>query len=187
MIENHITSASSVCTDSVAGGAIAAQHLIDRGRKKIGIVSGSVEGDFGSALARYNGFLEVKQTQGAHLAPPDFIKINDYSFEEGQRCFQTILDHNLDGVFCAAGDWVAMGILDCAKKQGIKIPDRFALVAYDNIIASGLISPALTTISQPLETIGRHALALCIDALKSDTFELVHTVYKPELVIRETS
>lgn len=189
LVENTKPQVCSVKSDSFTGGYQATRHLLERGRTRIGIVSGTFEDseDSSSARDRYAGYVKALEEAGLVPSPGSFIPIRDYYFEEGQEAVKHIIGNNLDGIFCAAGDMVAMGILDGAKKQGLKLPEAFSLVGYDNLIISSLIQPSLTTVSQPLQAMGRQALFMCMEALQQGKYEPVHTVYQPELVIRESS
>lgn len=189
LVENTKAQVCSVKSDSFTGGYLATKHLIERGRKRIAIVSGTFEDseDTSSARERHAGYLKALQEAGLTSSPDMFLPIRDYYFEEGQEAARLIAEGSFDGVFCAAGDMVAMGILDGSKKLGRVPPEAFSLIGYDNLIISSLIQPALSTVNQPLQAMGRQALFMCMEALQQGKYDPVHTVYQPELVIRESS
>jgi LacI family fructose operon transcriptional repressor len=60
-----------------------------------------------------------------------------------------------------------MGLLRAVRAAGLRIPEDIALAGFDNEPWTGLVEPGLTVIEQPLEEIGRTAMALLFERLRA--------------------
>ena len=93
--------------------------------------------------------------------PKNIFFIEDYYFEEGQIVFKRMerCGREIDGIFCAAGDIVASGIMLAAKSEHVNIPGEISIIGYDDIVSSSMIDPPLTSVRQPLFQIGKNGYA----------------------------
>jgi LacI family transcriptional regulator len=90
-------------------------------------------------------------------------------------------------VFCA-NDLLALGLMRGLMKQGISIPRDIALVGYDDVEFSSMLSIPLTSIQQPKYELGRTAAELFLDEVNNPTtHQHKHIVYQPKLIVRESS
>jgi DNA-binding LacI/PurR family transcriptional regulator len=92
-----------------------------------------------------------------------------------------------DGLFCAAGDMCAMGVLKAARENRVPIPEQMALIGYDDIEAAKTSKPPLTTVRQPIEQMAIKAYEMI--TLEKDSLLLSgkKVMFKPELVKRESA
>jgi hypothetical protein len=116
-----------------------------------------------------------------------WIVPGDYDVASGVQGIVTLLDerkvsiHSLDGVV-AANDCMALGALEELRNRGVDVPGQLALVGFDDIQSARVARPALTTVRQPSEQMGREAfrrLASMSDARASGSI-----VLPTELVVR---
>ena len=89
-----------------------------------------------------------------------------------------------DAVFCAAGDLVALGVMEQAIAMGLAIPKHFSLIGYDNNEVSSLVKPPLTTVKQPIVQMSREAMLIAYEAMEGMLKKEKHIVFEPELIIR---
>ena len=175
--------------DNEKGAYLAATHLISRGYKKIGMIM-EQESSFMdlSQKERLRGFRRAMKEAGLPFDASHILGIDNYYFEEGEELLRQFTKETLpfDALFCAAGDMVAMGVLFEARRQGLKIPEEMGLVGYDDIQASSLVSPSLTTIRQPLQMMGERLLKEALRVLQGKEGEM-DIIFEPEIVIRESS
>jgi LacI family transcriptional regulator len=91
----------------------------------------------------------------------------------------------------AFDDLTALGAIRALTKAGIKVPEECSVVGFDDVALSALSAPALTTVRQPLETMGSTAVNIVMDAIKAgrENREVTSASLKlhPELVIREST
>ena len=82
-------------------------------------------------------------------------------------------------------DRFALGVMQAASELGLRIPEDFSLLGYDNIVYASLPRINLTSISHHKRTLGRMAVNRLIARIEGDTAEY-HDILEPELIIRGT-
>lgn len=189
VIDEAAPQAIEIQLNNYRGGYLAGEHLIASGRSRIALVLGD-KGDLGlSQRERMRGFQRALEDHGVQASEDLFCYIADYYFEEGQALFSRLrpaLDR-MDAVFFAAGDLVAMGFMLEARGVGLSIPAQLSIVGYDDIPSAGLVSPALTTVRQPLIQIGKAAYEEAVKALETGEYEVRSIVYEPQLILRDSA
>ncbi|MEV0070891.1 LacI family DNA-binding transcriptional regulator [Amycolatopsis sp. NPDC050768] len=186
---------ASVSIDHVAGGRLAAAHLIEQGRKRIGFVSSSLE--LKQVADRLNGALSA-----VHAAPGvtlEVIPVPERSVEAGIACAEALVrrpaTERPDALFCA-NDLLAIGVVQAfVGANVVRVPADIAVVGYDDIeFARSTIVP-LTTISTPQAELGTAVADLLfseIDALNSagnapGGLPRPQIEFSPELVVRAST
>jgi LacI family transcriptional regulator len=189
IIERRIDGISCVRTDNEKGAYMAAEHLIKSGRKNIGIVCGHLDCyDCVNARERNTGFMKAINDYGLKLDKRNCAN-SWYEFNDGATAMKEIYEKGgrPDAVFCASGDPVAFGFMKEAQRMGIKVPQDMAVVGYDDILASSLVYPALTTVRQPITEMGKQALNIMVKTINGELKEATTTTFEPELIIRESA
>ena len=141
----------AVVTDDVRGGFLATKYLLDRGHKKIAVITGPNE--ISSSLSRLEGYKKALDFAGISL-DKSLIYEGDYHFESGERLAKKIFKENkdVDAIF-ALNDLMAYGVYRASNECGIKIGKDISLIGYDDNLFSSLISPGLTTIRQDIDSL----------------------------------
>lgn len=177
---------SSVSVDDVAGGRMAAEHLIAQGRRRIAFVGGPLQ--LRQASDRLDG---ARQAVAEH---PDVelrvIEIDALSVIAGRAAGAAIVESadRPDAVF-AANDLVAMGVLQALMMQGagIRVPEDIALIGYDDIdFASAAVVP-LSSIRQPSALIGQTAVEILLEEAADASIAPRQVEFVPELVVRAST
>lgn len=194
LLENRMKGAHSVNVDNFKGAFLATEYLIKSGRKKIGIISGGFDV---KSIWRYNysserrmeGFKAALKKHGLKLQDENIEMIYNYSSKEGSEVFDRFVQKGVkvDAIFCASGDATAMGVMKRAKELKIRIPQKLAIIGFDNKEYSENLNPALTTVSQPIEKIGFAAFDLALNAIDGKIKKETHILFDPELIIRESA
>lgn len=168
-----------VRTNEVKGGYLAAERLIDIGRRRLAFAGEMQAGLTHDVIAmRYRG--ASKACELAEITPIEPVDVKT-SFEEGYRAAERLVKMKADGIVAPA-DFLAAGILDGLADLGVKVPDDIAVVGYDNLPISRLIRPRLTTIDQGLAEKVKAVVAL----IRERAGGIVRTI-DPHLVVRETA
>ncbi|WP_307852610.1 LacI family DNA-binding transcriptional regulator [Glaciihabitans sp. dw_435] len=179
---------SSVSVDDVAGGRMAAEHLIAIGRRRIAFVGGPVQ------IRQVSDRLEgaraaVAEHPGVEL---ETLVTDALTVIEGRRVGTEIRERTPldrpDAIF-AANDLVAMGVLQALMMQGapVSVPGDIALIGYDDIdFASAAVVP-LTSIRQPSALIGQMAVEIVLEEAADPELAPRQIEFQPELVIREST
>ncbi|MBK9394845.1 MAG: LacI family DNA-binding transcriptional regulator [Uliginosibacterium sp.] len=172
--------------DSALGAKLATELLLDRGCRRPGIISSQTQenGRLKCNPGRVSTFFKLCAERGVAAQQRS---IHEFRFESGQALAASIVAEAWDGVFCAAGDMVAIGIMAGCRALGVRIPEDLRVVGYDDLLVSSMVQPALTTIAQPLETMGREAVRLCFNAPAEERYTPVSRCFTPRLVQRDSA
>ena len=194
LIENFMKNAHTVNTDNKKGGFMAAEYLLKTGRKRIALITGGIKegsraGFSYAAVERKKGFEEALKAGGAALGAEFTEFSSEYTIEEGEAIFDRLIGKKIrfDAVFCASGDATAVGVMESAKKRGMKVPDDLAVVGYDDIMYSAYFNPPLTTVRQQIGRLGAAAFDTAVEAVEGKLKSFKHTTIEPELIIRRSA
>ncbi|MBQ8237448.1 MAG: LacI family DNA-binding transcriptional regulator [Oscillospiraceae bacterium] len=170
-----------VCCDYYQGGRVAMEHLIDCGCERIVCIKGPQR--IFSAKARYEGYRDVCRERGI----TERTVCCDYDFHAGLSMTEELLRlyPDVDGII-ACNDVVALSTYKILHRKSISVPEQVQLIGFDDIAWSSLFTPALTTVSQPIEQMARRAMELIIDH-KTTGEKGVEIVYPVQLTVRETT
>ena len=156
----------SISVDNRQGGDLAVQHLVDQGRKKIGIISGPP--DWWETRERLAGWQEALLRSGLEPVPQEDRpgRMVGRKRRAGHGTAAWNRTRKIEAVFASSDD-IALGALTAASQAGRRIPEDLALVGFDNIPQSAYFQPPLTTIDQPLSRTGRAAVDVLITRIES--------------------
>lgn len=76
-------------------------------------------------------------------------------------------DHKPDAIV-AATDMLAIGAMKYFNEASIRVPETVSIVGYDNIHLSSMISPALSTVAQPVDTIAHEAMTILMKKIEEN-------------------
>src|SRR4051794_20401030 len=132
--------------DNVLGGRLAAEHLLETGRRRIAVIAGPP--DMTAAADRLTGYHQAVARAGV---TPGRVAFGDFTRAAGERAMAELLagDPAIDGV-AAANDLMAVGALRALRAAGRRVPEDVAVVGYDDVELASLTEPALSTIHQPV-------------------------------------
>lgn len=178
---------SSVSVDDVAGGRLAAEHLLAGGRRRLAFVGGPFE--IRQVSDRHEGARQaVDAVAGARL---EVLETGALTVLEGRRIGEALVARDPadrpDAVF-AANDLVAMGLLQALVMKGsLLVPGDILLIGFDDIdFASAAVVP-LSSIRQPSQLIGETAVRILLEEAADPALEPRQVVFQPELVVREST
>lgn len=185
LINNELGSgqAHSVRTDNRDGIQQAISHLAELGHSHIAFVAGPPGGR--SSDERLRGY---QQALAQHALPQIQSYLVDGSglLEDGSRALAYLesLPEPPSAVLCY-NDLTAIGLMAVAPTLGVHVPDDLSVVGYDDIPLSAFTVPALTTVDQPKEALGRAAVRSCLRALAGET--VTDLVLPARLVVRSST
>ncbi len=179
-----------VAVDNLSGAKQATQHLIDQGRRKIGIITGPLT--WWEARERYAGW-ETAMHEANLSISSSWIVEGDWTADAGEKGLHKLLNQepDIDAVF-ASSDQIALGALSTAHRLGRQVPQDLAIVGFDNIPESACFWPPLTTVYQQLIDVGRIAVQTLHRMIEANRQlktldEATVTLVKPELIVRASS
>ena len=174
----------SVRSDDDAGAYDATTHLVERGHRRIAFIDGPP----GSGTARRDGYRRALADGGLAVYPEPSPR-TDWTREGGRATVAALLalEPRPTAIFCS-NDLTAIGALDAARDAEISIPDDLAIVGFDDIEAAALVTPALTTVTNPAIEIGRTAAAMLAERMGGGYAGPARTVTLPSpLIVRGSS
>ena len=163
---------SSVVFDSHSGGEQAARFLLELGHKKFMYMEGAK--DNYDNLERKAGFFEVLKNAGI-VINDDYILKGDFERVTSYNSVTEFLDSDKplpDAIF-APNDVSAIGVLEALRDGGIKVPEQVSVIGCDDIEATRLVSPSLTTIRTYFEKQGTIAVEQLIRMIKGESGRLI--------------
>lgn len=176
-----------VIVDDYEGAFRAVEHLIQKGRTRIAHIGGPPS--LLISNKRLNGYKAALRKYDIAL-DEELIIPYDLNLDKVKIYVNHLLTLNPrpDAIF-AINDPTAIETLLTVKKHGLEVPKDISIVGFSNDYLSGLIEPALTTVSQPVKEIGRVAAQLLLDQMKREVSEWksIIKVLKTELIIRKSS
>jgi LacI family transcriptional regulator len=178
------SSALSVAVDDVAGGRLAAQHLLELGHRRIAFM-----GDPNAATPvhdRFNGVLAAVEDTGADLEVLTCALTLEAGREMGEAIARRTPSQRPTAVI-AAIDIVAIGALYALEQQGVSVPTDLSLVGYDDIPFNSEMNGPLTTIRRPHHEMGVAAAELLLAAVAGRKIDERHLVFEPTLIVRRST
>ena len=172
----------AVITDDYQGAYEAVCHLARSGRKRIGLISGPLK--VSNAKERWRGFRDALQVNKLSYEPELMVE-GDYRIESGFRAGHALLSHRPDGIY-VANHLMTIGLLRAVEEMGLKCPDDFGLVSFDDYPWLGVFRPRLTTVELPKHLLGSEATELLIQRISGNQGKPVLKKLSPELRIRES-
>ncbi|MDR6905539.1 LacI family transcriptional regulator [Agromyces sp. 3263] len=179
---------SSVSVDSVAGGRMAVEHLIDTGRRRIAFVGGPFD------IRQVNDRLAGARVAAENAAVPvevEVVATGAMTVDEGVAAGARIVSRPRgewpDALF-AANDLIALGLLQSLVVGGrMLVPDEIAIIGFDDISFAAAAAVPLSSMRQPSGMIGRTALRILLEETADRELIPRQTVFLPELVVRRST
>jgi LacI family transcriptional regulator len=174
----------TVHADDEEGALDATRHLLERGHRRVGMIRGPA----GAGEKRTAGYVRALEEVGSR-PDPDLVVAGEWTRSGGAEAARRLLElpRPPTAVFCA-NDVMALGVMDAARERECDMPGDLALVGFDDIEAAALVSPALTTVSNPPYETGLLAGVLLRERMTGAYRGAPRTVTLPcRLVVRATT
>jgi LacI family transcriptional regulator len=156
----------SFSIDNFQGSYSVVQHLIDHGYKNIAMITGPENNT--DALERQRGYEEALIKNEIVINPAHIIP-GDFSIRSGYFGFTRLMNQRVKprAIF-AANDMIAFGIYEAAAHSKIQIPGDVAVVGFDDILLSRVVSPRLTTVHVPIVELGSRAMQYLLKMISGE-------------------
>ncbi|WP_238431435.1 LacI family DNA-binding transcriptional regulator [Streptomyces cavernae] len=169
--------------DNADGARRAARHLIERGRRRIAVITGPL--GIQASVDRWTGFRDALAEAGLAQGP---VEHGDFTLDSGAEAMRRLLlrDDAVDSVF-AANDLMAAGALRVLRESRRRVPEDVAVVGFDDSAVATTTDPPLTSVHQPIEEMGREVARLMMARLGREAARERKVVFAPRLVVRGTT
>ena len=188
-------SISSVIVDNELGGYTAIEHLYLLGHRKIAFIRGPKT--LTDSAPRWKGVRSFAQSRGLELDPKLVMDLPESrdpisSFEIGYKLTEDMLKTRRNfTALMAFDDLTALGAVRALHRAGLRVPEQCSVIGFDDIAASSLCTPPLTTIRQPMESMGAMAASVVLERinaiLEKREYSAVHRKLAPELAVRDST
>ena len=175
-------SKDAVVTDDYQGAFDAVCHLARAGRKRIGLIGGPRK--ISNGKARWEGFRDALKENDLSYDSALVVE-GDYRMESGYRGANLLLSHRPDGIY-VANYLMTVGLLKLAEEMGLRCPEDFGLVSFDDYPWLGIFQPKLTTVELPKYQVGQEAVELLLERINGNNGPGVLKKLLPELRVRES-
>lgn len=176
----------SVAVDHVAGGRMAAEHLISLGHTRLGYVAGLP--NLRQFSQRELGIRQAMTGAGLDSSTLQVIRSGGIDQPSGLASGQRLLaSRPFPTAICCGNDMLAFGVFRALSQAGVRVPDDVALVGYDDVdFAANWIVP-LTSVRQPTALMGERAARLLISHATDHSHEHERVVLPPTLMARAST
>ena len=189
-LQGHDIEAPCVLVNNIKGSFLAVQQFVSMGISKIAYCSEYI---YNQALQdRYDGFLLAikefgleKQLQHVFVAEKD-AEQND-KIALGYNAAEQILARSEPRGIFAVNDSMAFGVIKKLSESGISVPRQIAVIGYDNVPLSGIVSPTLTTVNQPVMTMCIQGTNMLRDLIIGKEPTVKRIMLEPSIIIRESA
>jgi LacI family transcriptional regulator len=174
----------TVDSDNLRGAQLATEHLIGLGHRRIGFLAG--RSDLESARLRELGYQRALREGGLEF-DPGLVRVGSYDEGASRQAARDLLGPaDRPSAIFAANDLSAITTVDVALTLGLSVPEDLSVIGFDNIPEGALMTPALTTIEQPIQLMGQRAIAMLIELLRGQDLALMRVTLPTRLVVRQS-
>lgn len=178
-----------VSSDNEMGGRLATQLLLEKHCKQPAFLYRGIGGPHHVALlanGRAQGYEEVMRSAGLE---PIHLQL-DASAKEEQEIQEEIMrfleEHPaVDGIF-ASSDVIAAEALQASRQAGKRVPEDMRIIGYDDVKIASLLSPRLSSVSQPIQAMAERIIELVVKQIKGEEISGTN-LFPVQLVERETT
>lgn len=173
----------SVVVDNYQGGYEATKHLIGLGHTRIAYIGGPSV--FLSVAERKRGYVQALDEAGLTPFSTDYCGFTVSSgYEVGKRW---IREDKLPTAFFCGDDFIALGIVQALREEGIRVPHDISVVGFDDQQFVGEFYPRLTTVRQPEAQMGSIGVDLLMKSINGEVIPAMITKLAPQLLVREST
>lgn len=171
-----------VRTDNEHGGYLVTRHLVSVGHTRIACIAASWD-------PKVKGYHRALIDAGITPDPDLFVEVTQMHARnpgyEGTR--QLLAQDYPPTAIMAASDVMAAGVYMALEENGLRVSQDVAVTGYDNTMLATTMRPALTTVAQPNEELGRLSAQMLLDAIDGRCPEIRTVVLEPRLVVRDST
>jgi LacI family transcriptional regulator len=181
---------SVVSINNYLGGRMAVTHLLEQGYRRIAHISGPL--DWWEARQRMAAWKDALLEVGIEVKDNHWVEGN-WSSSSGAQAIKKLTRQypDMEAIF-VANDQMALSVMQGFCQGGVAIPDKIAVVGFDNIPESAYFWPPLTTIQQDQYHLGKVAVEEIIKIIESgwnerEPVKPMSIMLTPSLIVRQSS
>jgi LacI family transcriptional regulator len=175
----------AVSAAHAAGADQAMKHLLSLGHRRIAAITGPR--GWKATDDRRRGYYAALAAAGI-MPDPELEVESNFEISGGAVAAEQLLDLSEPptAIFCF-NDNMAIGAMQTTRARGVRIPEDLSIVGFDDLEEAEIVTPALTTVRQPLAEMGRIAVSLLMRLLDNQRLEALHVELGTRLVVRDST
>lgn len=176
-----------VSTANLAGARSITEHLIELGHERIGVITGQKDGF--ASQHRLDGYrLALAKADLPFSSDLIYDHDTEFRFGDGVEGARHLLSlPNPPTAIFALNDAMAVGVLHAARDRGLEVPGDLSVAGFDDVELAQVAIPALTTVRQPLQELGRVAVDLLYRLIDGHSLDETRVELSTELVVRNST
>jgi LacI family transcriptional regulator len=175
----------TVSAANLSGADQATSHLLELGHPRIAAITGPPS--LLATVERRRGYFAALAAGGQSPSPELLIEAT-FDVAGGRAAAAALLDlpEPPTAIF-AFNDPLAIGAIQVAQDRGLSVPRDLSIVGFDDTDEAELVTPALTTVRQPLAEMGRIGVSLLTRLLENRRLEALHVELATQLIVRDST
>ncbi len=176
-------SVSSVTVDDYIGGYMAASHLLALGHQRIGIIAE----DSVSSKERIRGYKSAL-SEADITVEDNLIVISGPAVLDAEIAVAKLLDReDRPTAIFGCNDLLAIGVLQASRARGIQVPEQLSVIGFDDTQLCSIVSPKLTSISQPIRELSKEVTDMMIRKIEQNEAPKQRVRMLPEISVKEST
>jgi LacI family transcriptional regulator len=180
-----------VAMDDLDGAALCTRHLLELGRRRVGMIVASPTSSHNDRVAGYlHALYEAGRQEGRK--PADYRPV--VLWQDGDlpgkaayaRLAEQVIRQHLDGVICYE-DYTAIGLIMELLTRGKAVPKDVAVVGFDDLPIGSAFTIGVTTYAFPSEGVAEQAVRLMRERLRDPGRPPIKVVVPGRLILREST
>ena len=171
--------AAFVSCDDREAGRQAVDHLVAMGHTRIGFTSGPER--YVPVRRKLEGYHQALASHG--LDGEGLVELSLFGVEGGDAAASTLIERGVTAMVCGS-DMMALGAIRAARRLGLRVPQEFSVVGYDDSQLIAFTDPPLTTVRQPVSAMALAAVRTLCDEIAGHAASRAEYMFAPELVVR---
>jgi DNA-binding LacI/PurR family transcriptional regulator len=163
---------------------LALTHLVQLGHTRIGLAIGPDR--FVPVIRKIAGFRASMHTLLGRDDVEELIERTMFSVEGGDTAGARLLEKGCTAVVCGS-DLMALGAIRAVRRAGLRVPEDFSVVGYDDSPLIAFTDPPLTTVRQSVQPMAEAAVRALLDEIRGEPTPRAEYVFRPELVVRAST
>jgi DNA-binding LacI/PurR family transcriptional regulator len=172
-----------ISCDDRAAGELAVAHLAELGHRRIGLLSPSDR--HMPARRQLMGYRNAMESRFGAF-DPELVDIAFPGVEGGYAGASRLLHRKVTAIVCGS-DMMALGAIRAVRQRSLRVPEDVSVVGYDDSVLMGYTDPPLTTVRQPVLSMGIAAARILIDQIRGTNTRKTESLFLPELVVRSST
>lgn len=173
--------APTVAADDTVAIDLAIRHLTSLGHRRIGLAIGPER--FVPAQRKRRAFAAALRERLGVDSDAGHVVSTLFTVEGGTSAAGELIDAGHTAIICGS-DMMALGAIRAARSRGLRVPEDVSVVGFDDSVLVGFTDPPLTTVRQPVQAMGRAAVAALMAEIHGTESSRTELLFHPELIVR---